>query len=230
MKHPSELALLIVALGIVSAAVCTMFESFKSRRPNIGYLVSAIVGSAVGYSAFALINILEVVQFESKWNFGNLVQAGSTIIIGVVVALVFQKEVQSDRKEKEIIIKHLDVTLALLDKFEDFESKMGGKYVGITAWLKKIALSCNFTSEVLKVLKYSDGLVVRAGCTDLMRTLRQLTTDSPRRKASRAKVQSTTSVQAGTIKWSDEGLAKIEEHIHKFRLEILRVQLDLNKT
>lgn len=183
MKHPSELALSIVALGIVAAAVCTMSESFKSRRPNIGYLVSAIFGSAVGYGTFALINIFEVVEFESKWNFGNLVQAGSTVIMGVVVALVFQKSVQSDRKEKDIIIKHLDSALDLLDKFEDFQSKMGGKYVGITAWLKKISLSCNCTSEVLRVMRYSDGLVSRAGCSELVRTLRQLTTDTPPSKS-----------------------------------------------
>jgi len=188
-----------------------------------------LAGVIVGLLAALPLKNYGLLTLSPEVTMGNVFQACATILTGLIVAAYIQRSVHADRKEKDLILRQLDLVLASLDEFERFRE--GGKLTDITALLKRLAVSCKAAKEIVVFLKYSRSIVDQTKFDSEIKELRKLATETPIKKiqdhAQNALMSS--EVREGIIKLAEGQRAKFDAEIQKFRMKVFKGQMCINK-
>ena len=108
---------------------------------KLGFAIILCLSVMLGAVSALIAANLGVIDLKKEITAGNAIQGAATILTGVLVALVIQKFVATDRKEKDILLSYMD---QLIDDIAQFEATLGpGVLTDINAALKKCSMRCN---------------------------------------------------------------------------------------
>jgi hypothetical protein len=184
--------------------------------------LGALFGLLAGLSLVALGEI----DMQGSINLGNIVQAATTLLVGVAVAAYLQPQTTTQRKEKEIVFAHFDSALNALAAFE--HAVHNGVLLDINAQLKKVSGTCSAVNELLRELDFNAEVLSHSNVSDLLRQLRALATDTPIER-NHIPAPADVAIVDGRIKYSDARSALITTKIQFIRMRLLRAQIAVNK-
>jgi len=186
-------------------------------------------GTIIGFISCALLYYYDVLIFEPSLTVGNMLQASATVFVGLLVAAYFQRHTNVDRKEKDILLRHLDLLFDVVTEFEKF--KDGGVLTEITASLKKLSMKSKSVNEILHHLKYPSDIVIQTRFDDQIKKLRKLATETPIKQIEdhANKVRCNSLVREGIIQLAEEKKALLDAEIQKMKMRILKAQVCVNK-
>ncbi len=188
-----------------------------------------VMGSLIGFIAYAILQYYNALHFDLTVTLGNLLQASATVIVGLLVASYFARQTQADRKEKDILLRHLDLLLDVVTEVEKF--KDGGVLTEITASLKKLSMKCKWINDLLKDLKYPQAALDQTRFDDQIKKIRKLATETPIRQiqehANKARLDS--EVRDGIIRLAEEKKALLDTEIQKLKMRVLKSQICINR-
>lgn len=186
-------------------------------------------GTLIGFVTCAALQYFNVLKFDPTLTLGNVVQTSATVFVGLLVASYFQRQTHADRKEKDILLRHLDLLLDVVTEFEKF--KDGGALTEIVASLKKLSMKCKSVNEILTHLKYPADLLTQTRFDDQIKKMRKLATETPIKQiqdhASKARCSSV--VREGIIQLAEEKKALLDTEVQKMKMRILKAQICVNK-
>lgn len=81
------------------------------------FLVGVVIGLAVALPGLQY----KLLELSPQVTMGNIIQGTATVLTGLIVASFIQRNTQADRKEKDLLLGHLDSVLAMLREFEKFK-------------------------------------------------------------------------------------------------------------
>lgn len=158
-----------------------------------------------------------------------MLQASATVFVGLLVAAYFQRHTNVDRKEKDILLRHLDLLFDVVTEFEKY--KEGGVLTDITASLKKLSMKAKSVNEILTHLKYPSSIVSQTRFEDQIKKMRKLATETPIKQiqehANKARCASV--VRDGIIQLAEERKGLLDAEIQKMKMRILKAQICINK-
>lgn len=186
-------------------------------------------GVLIGFLSCAILHYWGLVRFESAVTPGNILQASATVFVGLLVASYFQRHTHADRKEKDILLRHLDLLLDVVTEFEKF--KDGGVLTEITASLKKLSVKSKSVNEILAHLKYPAEVISQTRLDDQIKKLRKLATETPIKQIQDHAIKSRCNsiVRDGIIQLAEEKRALLDAEIQKMKMRILKAQILVNK-
>lgn len=186
-------------------------------------------GIVLGFVCFVTLDSYAALKFEPTLTLGNVVQGGATILVGLLVAAYFQRLTHADRKEKDILLRHLDLLLDAVGEFEKF--KEGGVLTEVTASLKRLAIKCKSVHEILTFLKYPADVLDQVSFEEQIRKLRKLATETPIKQieAHANKARCSSVVRDGIIELATEKRSLLDTEIQKMKMRILKAQISINK-
>lgn len=224
-----QIILLLVLSVVLGFGACLILVNTRSINSKPTKYLLWITGILVGFVLAAVLIHYDVLKFDGILTVGNVVQASSTLIVGLLVASYFQRHTHADRKEKDILLKHLDLVLAALEELEQF--KDGGVLTKITASLKKLSVQCKSVHDLLVHLEYPKEIISQMCFDEQLKTIRKLASDTPIKKikehANTAKCSST--VREGIIQWAQERAALLDSEIQKMKTSILKTEIQINR-
>lgn len=195
----------------------------------IARLSLCMVGGLLGFSLYGVLMNFRLLEFDGVLNFGDVIQSLSTLIVAILVTYYFQRNTESERRDKDIILKHLDLVLDALKEVEQF--KDGGVLTKVTASLKKLSVQCRAVRELIIHLQYGDGIIDQTNFDENIKEIRKLATETPIKKikdhANSNKCTST--VRDGIIKLAQEKTALLDSEIQKMKLAIMKSQIQINR-
>lgn len=196
---------------------------------NTFKIVFIAIGLIIGFLCSLLVERYAALHFDPTCTLGNLIQASSTILVGLIVATFIQKQSQADRKEKEIILRHLDLLIDTMTEFEKY--KDGGVLTNITSALKKLSRQCKAVYDLVTGLKYPEDICNTIKFDDNVKQLRKLATETPINQiedyANRAE---SSSVRDGIIHLADEYKLQLDGLIQEVKLRVFKAQIAINRT
>lgn len=196
---------------------------------KLGRILLLATGILIGFVSCAALHYYNVLKFEPTLTVGNVLQASATVFVGLLVAAYFQRHTNVDRKEKDILLRHLDLLLDVVTEFEKF--KEGGALTEIAASLKKLSMKSKSVNEILSHLKYPGDILSQTRFDDQIKKMRKLATETPIKQiqehANKARCSSV--VRDGIIKLADEKKALLDTEIQKMKMRILKAQVCINK-
>lgn len=200
-----------------------MIRMFTGRE----YLL-LLAGAMIGAGAALALSTWQLIKYDSTITAGNAMQALSAILIGLIVAAYINRNMQVDRKEKEIVLSYLELMLTLLDEFEELRD--GGPVPKVAGLLKKLATNCTAYRNIILHLNYPRHILDDAGFEAAIASLRTLATDTPIRKIEEyARKADDNEVQQNMIKWAEEKKAILDNEVQAFRHRIFMAQVATNK-
>src|SRR5687768_5020697 len=104
----------------------------------VGFLVALICVAALGLSV------------EPSLTAGNILQASATVFTGLFVAVVVQRLLKTDEREKDFLIRQLDLLASHAAELQ--ASEEGRPLVEVTAILKKIRTVATAIREIVSAL------------------------------------------------------------------------------
>jgi hypothetical protein len=185
---------------------------------SLGMLAGVLIGLSI--------TVYPGVDLQGAITLGNVVQAGTTLFVGIAVASYLQPQTASDRKEKEIVFRHFDVAIDALSTLEG--SIHNGVLVDINAQLKKVSGTCSAVSNLVTELEFSAEVTSKCNVAELLSQLRRLATHTPIDATDQPAVADAT-VLDGRIRYSDSRAALITTRIQQTRMRLLRAQMAVNK-
>jgi len=190
---------------------------------------SAITWSLIGFiggicSVFLFLRYKEL-DFKNEITAGNALQAFTTFALAITVTWFLQKQTQSKRKEKDILIDHLDLLLEEVSSLEEANEK--GEMIAITSSLKRFRMNANSVQEILIDLNYPSK-VCAASALDISE-LRKLCTDTPIKELEEAANSSSDQIKDGIMNLTAGRRSLIENTIHKLKLSIIRLKILINE-
>lgn len=196
---------------------------------KLSRLLWLATGTLIGFVSCATLQYYSALKFDPTLTIGNVVQASATVFVGLLVASYFQRQTHADRKEKDILLRHLDLLLDVVTEFEKF--KDGGVLTEITASLKKLSMKCKSVSEILTHLKYPTDVLNQTRFDDQIKKMRKLATDTPIKQiqdhANKARCSSV--VRDGIIQLAEEKKSLLDTEVQKMKMRILKAQICVNK-
>jgi hypothetical protein len=185
-------------------------------------------GAFFGFLLFTVASQLGALELEGGLTFGNILQASTTVVVGFVVSHYLQRQTASDRRQRELVLRHIDHALDTLDKLE-----ASGRRIQLTelnAAFKKIKTDIIATRDLMKELGYDDALQKHMGTDHLVQEIRRLATETPKVAETPAANDNTpVSISDGIVLWSEDRVAIIDTKIHQLRLRLLRCQIAINR-
>ncbi len=168
-------------------------------------------------------------RFDDVYTAGNLIQASATLAAALVVAAYFQRVLQSDRKEKDLLLRHVDLISESVAEFERY--KDGGAVTEIAAALKKLSVKIKSFSSLLAELNYDAAIQRDVNFDSLMRELRTLATETPYREMEELAKDSSQSstVRDGFIRIANESRLLLDGKIQDMKMRLNRVQIKINR-
>lgn len=187
------------------------------------------IGGIAGFIVAVLIQRYWELKLEPEITAGNILQASTTILTGIIVAALIQRIIQADRKEKEILLRHLDSLIELLGQFQ--EANEDGVLTEINASIKRLSLACNAAQEIIVHLKYPADIVTLAQFEQPIREIRNLATDTSIKEienhVNKSRMKAT--VKDGIIQLTEDRKAKLDMEVQKLRIQIFKAQVAINK-
>lgn len=196
---------------------------------KLGRILLLATGILIGFLSCAALQYYSVLKFEPTLTVGNMLQASATVFVGLLVAAYFQRHTNVDRKEKDILLRHLDLLLDVVTEFEKF--KEGGALTEIAASLKKLSMKSKSVNEILNHLKYSANILSQTRFDDQIKKMRKLATETPIKQIQEhaSKARCSSIVRDGIIQLAEEKKALLDTEIEKMKMRILKAQVCINK-
>jgi len=190
-------------------------------------------GFVLGSYVAEIIEHWNVLTFDPKLSLGDITNAGTTLLVAVLVTVLvtyfLEKQNQADRKEKDLLLRQLDLIFPLVQEFE--KSNENGNLTEIQASLKRVSVSCNLFNKVLKDLKYPLKILNETNFASLISEIRKLATDTPIKeiedRIKRSKCNA--SVKDGIITLTTDRRALLEGKIDEIKSKLFKVQIIINK-
>jgi hypothetical protein len=191
------------------------------------------VGFIFGCFAIELVAQRHIFAFDPKISLGEIVDAGTNLLVAVLVTVLvthyLEKQNQAEQKEKEILLRQLDLILPLVQEFE--KSNESGDLTAIQSSLKRISVSCNLFNKAVKKLNYPAKILEETDFSILIADLRKLATETPIKEiedfANHRKC--TASVKNGIISLTIARKALLEGKIDELKSKLFSVQMMVNR-
>ena len=186
-------------------------------------------GTIIGFLACITLEYFSLLKVDATITFGNIVQASATVFVGLLVASYFQRHMSADRKEKDILLRHLDLLLDVVIEFEKF--KDGGAVTEIAATLKKLSMKCKSVNTILSYVSYPEEVLCLTRFDSQLRKIRKLATDTPIRQLQdhANSAQCSSVVREGIIQLAEEKRALLDTEVQKMKMDILKAQICVNR-
>jgi SPX domain protein involved in polyphosphate accumulation len=171
--------------------------------------------------------------FDPMISLGELVNAFATVFaalaVTVLVTYYLERHNQTNRKEKDLLMKQLDLIAQLVQEFE--YSNETGTLTKIIASHKKLSTTYSLFSKILCEFKYPEKILIESNLEELIRDVRKLATDTPIRSIEKHAKCSTcsASVKNGIIALTTERKDLLEGKINEIKSKILKTQLTVNR-
>lgn len=187
------------------------------------------VGGAflAGFIFGVLLDPFVLLKLDLSLTLGNILQAVSTLVAGVVVALYLQPKTQADRKVKDIVLRHFDLLLEAVDKLESL--KDGGAVTEVAAALKRFSVGVKNINEMLKLIDYPSDAQKNMRLDEEIRLIRKLATETPISEIeAHAETSSSNAVKDGIIALALEKRVLLETKLHHIKMRIFKAQITIN--
>jgi uncharacterized protein HemX len=192
-------------------------------------LLNLGLGVLFGYGAFLCFLFISLSHFDPTYSLGNLIQAGSTVAVAVVVAAYIQRQTQVDFKHKELLIKQLDMVSEKLVDLSDFNFEEGDELVKITSVLKQTSMRCNAVYTAVKLLQYADNIVAKLDFNSDISELRKLATETPISTLQAHLDECPAVVRDGIIELAAERLCALQVHLTTMQNRVFEAQIAIMK-
>lgn len=198
-------------------------------KPNSGNFLFCAIGFVLGLVCFKAFESPSHLVFDPTFNFGNVIWAVTTLLVAGVLAAYLQRQTQSDRSEKELLLRHLDQALNAVTEFEKF--KEGGRLTAINASLKTLSMKCQSIHSILVDLKCPAQVIESARFDTVIRAIRKLATETPIRQIEKHAITASCSseVRDGIISLASEKRSLLDNKIQDMKTRILKAQLRINR-
>lgn len=169
----------------------------------------------------------EAISFDSSVNVGQLLTILTTLIVALFVTTYFQRQLQNNKVEKDIILGNLDWILTSLDSFDKL--KQSTELTEITASLKQLSIRCTSISELLTEFNYPAHWSF--DFERIIAELRKLCTDTPITKLEEHAMEQCTSaeVRDGIISFTSERKNIIDNKVMQLRQQVFRGKIIINR-
>jgi len=198
-------------------------------NPRSGNLLFCAIGFVLGLVCFKVLESPSQLVFDPTFNFGNVIWAVTTLLVAGVLATYLQRQTQSDRSEKELLLRHLDQVLNAVTEFEKF--KEGGHLTAVNASLKTLSMKCQSIHGILVDLKCPPQVIESARFDTVIRAIRKLATETPIKQIEKHANSASCSseVRDGIISLASEKRSLLDNKIQDMKTRILKAQLKINK-
>lgn len=192
-------------------------------------LLLIFIGFVLGGFAAEIIQHFYSISFEAKLSLGDVIVAATTLLVAVLVTNYLEKHNQTERIEKDLLLRKVEAISKLVEEFE--KSKENGSLIEIQSSLKRVSVSCIAFNSFLSDIKYPKDCLDESNVVSLISEIRKLATDSPIREieahAKRSKCNST--VKDGIITLTKDRMALLEGRIDVLKARLLRIQININR-
>jgi hypothetical protein len=192
------------------------------------YTYIAVCGAFLaGFMCVALLDPFVRLKLDPSLTLGNILQAVSTLVAGMVVALYLQPKTQADRKEKDIVLRHFDLLLEAVDELERL--KDGGAVTEVAAALKRFSVGVKNINEMLKFIDCPSDAQKYVHLDKEIRLIRKLATETPISEIeAHAATSSSNAVKDGIIALALEKRVMLEAKLHDIKMRIFKAQITIN--
>lgn len=198
-------------------------------RRGFAIAVLVAIGFLLGVFAIEISQNYFLIKFDPKLSLGDITIATTTLLIAVLVTNYLEKHNQTERIEKDLLLRKIELIFPLIQDFE--KSNERGTLTEIQSSLKRINVSCNSFKKCLHDLTYPQNILVESDFDSLIREVRRLATDTPiqdiENLAKRARCNS--SVKNGIISLTTDRKALLEGKIDEMKSKLLRIQVGINR-
>ncbi len=193
-------------------------------------LVSACLIFLAGAALMALGLRFDGITYDPTFDLGNVFQASATVLVGLIVAAYFQYQAQSSRKERELLLRHLDLIIESVNDVEKF--KEGGGVAEVASAGKKLSVKCSALHNLMTELKYSSELCDHVKYDADVREIRRILTDTPPKQLEdyAAELKEDSVVKNGIIAIATEKRLLVENKIDALKLRIYKAQIFINRS
>ncbi|MFA6554611.1 MAG: hypothetical protein WCS89_03840 [Candidatus Paceibacterota bacterium] len=195
-------------------------------------ILSIAIAFLIGFLFGIIASHATLLTFDTRLSFGDVIKAVVTLLVAVLLASYLQRRAQSNNKEKEILLCHLELILDELKMFESFRETKGGKVTEIAASLKRLSIAFNTLADILRELQYPPVVISAVNFAPLISDLRHLSTETPITKkiANHAKrTKCSSEVRNGIIQWADEKRTLLDNKIQEMKTSILKAKISINR-
>jgi hypothetical protein len=169
-----------------------------------------------------------LLQLDSHVTAGNIIQAIATIVTGIVVAMYFQKLLQLDRKEKDLVLAQLDLLLDLIGELEEMGPNQ--ELVDINLSLKKLSQKVIFVESIVRACHFNEAAARLAECRKAVKTIRKMATETSIKGMEEfaGTNDCPVNIQEGIVRWADNRKREIEMELFKLKNAVFDSQLLVN--
>jgi|ERR1039458_2976596 hypothetical protein len=198
-------------------------------KPHFVKVLFCGISFFLGLVTYKVFSSFSQIVFDPTFSFGTIIGAATTLLVGGLLATYLQRQSASDRKESELLVRHLDFILDELVIFEDF--KGGGVLTEITASLHRLSRKRQSIESLLIELKYPEETIKAVQFGDKVIEIRKLATKTPIKQleelANSKKCNSV--VRDGIIEFAEEKRALLENKLDELKTQVIRAQLKINR-
>jgi hypothetical protein len=193
--------------------------------PRWRVLCGLAIGGVVGVLICSVVAAFDGLAVDGTVTMGNIIQSATTLIVALVVTSYLQTQAQSDRKERDLVLRFFDLSV---DAIAELDAKVaGGNLSEIQATLKKLSSSCSAASDICTEVGLQTGDTNKAAISSLIVEVRQLATDTPIDEADSVRCGAT--VKNNVISLSKERSLLLETKVHQLRMRLLKAQMAVNR-
>jgi len=92
-------------------------------KRRVAFIIFGL-GFLLGAICFKVVDTNKAITFDPTFNFGNVIWAVTTVLVAITVASYLQRQTQSDRSEKDLLLRQLEVVLAAVADFENTKTEV----------------------------------------------------------------------------------------------------------
>jgi hypothetical protein len=171
--------------------------------------------------------------FDPKISLGEMVNAIATVVVALAVTVLvtyyLERHNQTNRKEKDLLLRQLDFISDLVHEFE--KSNEGGELTKVTASHKQLSTANGSFCKILNEFKYPQKILIESDFGAIIRDIWKLSTDTPIRDienhAKRSKCNA--SVKNGIITLAADRKDLLDGKINEIKSKIFKAQLIINR-
>jgi hypothetical protein len=197
-----------------------------------GYVAGILLALVVGFYLGIVAVNWGSITFDGHVSAGAGIRMLTTIITAIIVSLFFQRLIQVNRKEKELIISQLALMLDLVGELEELrDSEDPVALVNVNTILKKLRVKSTFVKKAIVECSFGKKLNQANSFSDKIAEIRDLTTHTPSQRvedfveSERCPIY----VREGLVTWMDERKRVIELKLDALKNEIFAFQLRINR-
>lgn len=189
--------------------------------------IALLFGGLLGVLISAAFTARDYLRFDGIVTSGNLLQAGTTLFVAVLVSGYLQRRASVDRTQKDLLLEVFDAAIESLSRLED--RLPNGVYVEITAALKKVRVSCNFALEQSEEMGFALG-ASKSSIKEQVLAIRRLATETPVIDEAVKGVSRHVTFLDGRVTYSADRMGSLESKIEALRLDLLRKKISIDRS